>query len=70
MNYRESLLTWKDERGKEHTFSAYKVKYMGGDESRTEVLVEPVDGQIVRFYVPRPSNELREQLSRALAAGE
>lgn len=70
MNYRESLLTWYDAKGAEHTFSAYKVKYMRGDDEQTDVMVEPVEGQIVRFTVPRPSKELRDQLSRALAAGE
>jgi len=69
MNYRESLVDWEDQDGETHTLSAFKVKYLRGNTTKTRVVAD-VDGRPVEFVVLRPHVELRAELTKALAAGE
>lgn len=69
MNYRESLVDWEDQDGETHTLSAFKVKYLRGNKARTRVVAD-IDGRPVEFVVLRPHTEMREELHKALAAGE
>lgn len=70
MNYRESLLTLTDTDGETHILSAFKVKAVKGNADRTRITAEPVDGQPVTFTVAQPITVIRQELMRALAAGE
>jgi hypothetical protein len=70
MNYRESLLTYEAADGETLVVSAFKVKALRGARAATEVTAEPVEGRVVTITVPRPVADVREELMRALAAGE
>jgi len=70
MNYRDSLLTLDDTDGDTHVVSAFKVKALKGNRARTVVTAEPVEGRVVTITVARPVSDVREELLRALAAGE
>lgn len=69
MNYRESLLDWEDQDGDVHTLSAFKVKYLRGNKTRTRVVAD-IDGRQIEFVVQRPHTDVRAELQQALAAGE
>lgn len=70
MNYRDSLLTYEAADGDTLVISAFKVKALRGTKTTTEITAEPVDGRVVTLTVARPVADVREELMRALAAGE
>lgn len=70
MNYRESLITYEAADGYVLVISAFKVKALRGSKTATQVIAEPVDGQVMTLTVQRPVAELRDELMQALAAGE
>lgn len=70
MNYRESLLTYEAADGDTLVVSAFKIKALRGSKAQTEITAEPVDGRVVTVTVLRPVADVREELMRALAAGE
>lgn len=70
MNYRASLITFKDSAGDTHTYPAHKIKGLSGRGRCTAVVVEPVEGTVRTVEAEEAEPTLRERWLSHLEAGE